>query len=331
MKVGVHFNFQNYTDWERFEAQQIAEEPIISDAKLYEEDLHLGGLVEPLGFDSYWCIDHHFSPYIMTAGAMQNLTYFAGKTERIDLGTMVIVLPWYDPVMISEQIAVLDNMLQGRKLTLGLGRGAAKREFEAFRSPMGESRDRFMESLEIVRKALTQEFFSHEGEFYTIPETTIRPRPRNPQRLLDSMRVAWISPETLEIAANAGLGMLFTNSKKWDEYQADVKRFNEIRVGQGWSPRQPTVVANVACFDTEEEAWDVMLAATGEFQESVERHYRFFRVRPLRSDQGLQVLRRVRPARTRRPPRNSAPSSPPCRRPGARPTWSSKSSSTSSR
>ena len=182
MKVGVHFNFQNYTDWERFEAQQIAEEPIISDAKLYEEELHLGGLVEPLGFDSYWCIDHHFSPYIMTAGAMQNLTYFAGKTERIDFGTMVIVLPWYDPVMISEQIAVLDNMLQGRQLTLGLGRGAAKREFEAFRSPMGESRDRFMESLEVVRKALTQEFFSHEGDFYSIPETTIRPRPRNPQR-----------------------------------------------------------------------------------------------------------------------------------------------------
>ena len=275
MKVGVHFNFQNYSDWERFEAQRVSEAPLVSDQRLYEEELHLGGLVEPLGYDSYWCIDHHFSPYIMTAGALQNLTYFAGKTERIDFGTMVIVLPWYDPVMISEQITVLDNMLQGRKLTLGLGRGAAKREFDAFRSPMAESRDRFMESLDVVRKALTQEFFSHEGDFYTIPETTIRPRPRNPQALLDSMRVAWISPETLEIAANAGLGMLFTNSKKWEEYQDDVKRFNEIRALRGWAPRQPTVVANVACFDTEEEAWDVILEHTGKFQESVERHYHF--------------------------------------------------------
>ena len=275
MKVGVHFNYQNYSDWDRFEAQAVSQPPQISDQQVYEEELHLGGLVEPLGYDSYWCIDHHFSPYIMTSGALQNLTYFAGKTERIDFGTMVIVLPWYDPVAITEQITVLDNMLQGRKLTLGLGRGAAKREFEAFRSPMGESRDRFMESLEVVRKGLTQEFFSHEGDFYTIPETTIRPRPRNPQALLDSMRVAWISPETLEIAANAGLGMLFTNSKKWDEYQADVKRFNEIRVSQGWTPKQPTVVANVACFDTEEEAWAVMLEHTGKFQESVERHYHF--------------------------------------------------------
>ena len=275
MKVGVHFNFQNYHDWERFEAKRAAEDPTASDTRLYEEELHLGGLVEPLGFDSYWAIDHHFSPYIMTAGALQNLTYFAGKTERIDFGTMVIVLPWYDPVVVSEQISVLDNMLQGRKLTIGLGRGAAKREFDAYRSPMGESRERFMESLGVVRKALTQEFFSHEGDFYTIPETTVRPRPRNPDALVNSMRAAWISPETLEIAANAGLGMLFTNSKQWDQYQDDVKRFNEIRAERGWTPMQPTVVVNVACFDTEEEAWAVMLDHTREAQESVQRHYQF--------------------------------------------------------
>ena len=275
MKVGVHFNFQNYHDWERFEAKRAAEDPTASDTRLYEEELHLGGLVEPLGFDSYWAIDHHFSPYIMTAGALQNLTYFAGKTERIDFGTMVIVLPWYDPVVVSEQISVLDNMLQGRKLTIGLGRGAAKREFDAYRSPMGESRERFMESLGVVRKALTQEFFSHEGDFYTIPETTVRPRPRNPDALVNSMRAAWISPETLEIAANAGLGMLFTNSKQWDQYQDDVKRFNEIRAERGWAPMQPTVVVNVACFDTEEEAWAVMLDHTREAQESVQRHYQF--------------------------------------------------------
>ena len=274
MKIGVHFNFQNYADWERFE-RQAADEPEVSDARLYEEELHLAGLVEPLGFDSYWAIDHHFSPYIMTAGAMQHLTFMAGRTERIDFGTMVIVLPWYDPVSIAEQISVLDNMLQGRRLTLGLGRGAAQREFDAFRSPMGESRDRFLESLQILRKALTQEWFSHEGDFYTIPETTIRPRPRNPQRLLDSLKVAWISPETLKIAAEADLGMLFTNSKQWDEYQQDLRDFNAIRGEHGWHPLQPTVVANVACLETEAEAWELMRRHTIEAQLSIQHHYRF--------------------------------------------------------
>ena len=272
MRAGVHFNFQNYTDWDRFEARR-AEEPRISDQQIYEEDLHLAGLVEPLGFDSYWAIDHHFGPYIMTGGAIQHLTYMAGKTERIDFGTMVVVLPWYDPVVVAEQISVLDNLLQGRRLTLGLGRGAAKREFDAYRVPMDQSRDRFAEALEVVKKALTEQWFSHEGQFFHIPETTIRPRPRNPQRLIDGMRVAWTSPQTLPITANAGLGMLMTNQKSWEEYRQDVRDFNAVRAGKGWAPIQPTVVVNVACMDSEEEAWDIMRRHSAEAQDSVLRHY----------------------------------------------------------
>jgi len=272
MRAGVHFNFQNYTDWDRFEARR-AEEPRISDQQIYEEDLHLAGLVEPLGFDSYWAIDHHFGPYIMTGGAIQHLTYMAGKTERIDFGTMVVVLPWYDPVVVAEQISVLDNLLQGRRLTLGLGRGAAKREFDAYRVPMDQSRDRFAEALEVVKKALTEQWFSHDGQFFHIPETTIRPRPRNPQRLIDGMRVAWTSPQTLPITANAGLGMLMTNQKSWEEYRQDVRDFNAVRAGKGWAPIQPTVVVNVACMDSEEEAWDIMRRHSAEAQDSVLRHY----------------------------------------------------------
>ncbi|MGI8549298.1 MAG: LLM class flavin-dependent oxidoreductase, partial [Dehalococcoidia bacterium] len=272
MRVGVHFNYQNYGDWDRFEAHQPGPARV-SDQQLYEEDLYLGGLVEPLGFDSYWAIDHHFSPYIMTGGAIQNLTYFAGKTERIDFGTMVIVLPWYDPVVVAEQVSVLDNLLQGRRLTLGLGRGAAKREFDGYRVPMDEARDRFAEALEVLRTALTQEWFSHEGQFYHIPETTIRPRPRNPEELVARMRVAWTSPQTLPIAANAGLGMLMTNQKSWEEYREDVRGFNAVRAEKGWAPIQPSVVVHVACCETEAEAWDTILHHTTEAQISIQRHY----------------------------------------------------------
>lgn len=274
MKVGIHLNFQNYTDWDRFERKASNEPQPISDAQIYEEDLHIGSLVEPLGYDSLWAIDHHFSPYVMTGGAVQNLTYFAGMTERIDFGTMVVVLPWYDPIVICEQIAVLDNMLQGRKLTIGLGRGAGEREFDAFRIPMGESRDRFLESLEILKKAWHNEFFAHEGEFFTIPETTIRPRPRTPE-MLDNLKVAWVSPGTLKIAADAGLGMLFTNQKSWKEYRTDLHEFNGVRAEHGWGPRQPTVVVNVVCTETHDEGWDRMLQHVTEAQDSVERHYHF--------------------------------------------------------
>ena len=268
----MHFNYQNYSDWGRFEARRPGP-PAVSDQQIYEEDLHLGGLVEPLGFDSYWAIDHHVSPYIMTGGAIQHLAYFAGKTSRIDFGTMVIVLPWYDPVQAAEQVSVLDNLLQGRRLTLGLGRGAAKREFDAYRIPMDESRDRFAEALDVLRLALIREWFSYEGRFYQIPETTVRPRPRNPEDLVGRMRVAWTSRETLPIAANAGLGMLMTNQKSWEEYREDVRGFNAVRAEKGWEPIQPTVVVNVACFDTEEEAWETIRRHSVEAQLSVRKHY----------------------------------------------------------
>ncbi|MCA9830769.1 MAG: LLM class flavin-dependent oxidoreductase [Dehalococcoidia bacterium] len=287
MRAGVHFNFQNYSDWARFESHGAGPQAV-TDQQVYEEDLYLASLVEPLGFDSYWAIDHHFGPYIMTGGAIQHLTFMAGQTKRIDFGTMVVVLPWYDPVVIAEQISVLDNLLQGRCLTLGLGRGAAKREFDAYRVPMDESRDRFAESLQVVRKALTQEWFSHEGDFYTIPETTIRPRPRNPQALVDSMRVAWTSPQTLPITANAGLGMLMTNQKSWEEYRQDVREFNAVRAGKGWSPTQPTVVVHVSCFDTEAEAWAVMRRHTIEAQDSILRHYGWKDEQRLRQTKGYE-------------------------------------------
>ena len=286
MRAGVHFNYQNYADWGRFEARTGS--PGASDQQLYEEELYLGGLVEPLGYDSYWAIDHHFSPYIMTGGALQNLTYFAGKTSRIDFGTMVVVLPWYDPVVVAEQISVLDNLLQGRKLTLGLGRGAAKREFDAYRVPMDESRERFAEALVVLKKALSQEWFAHEGHYFTIPETTVRPRPRDAEGLLSRMRVAWTSTETLPITANAGLGMLMTNQKSWDEYREDVRGFNAIRAGRGWGPVQPTVVVHVSCFDTEEEAWSVIRDHTIEAQISVQKHYGWADVERIKNTKGYE-------------------------------------------
>jgi alkanesulfonate monooxygenase SsuD/methylene tetrahydromethanopterin reductase-like flavin-dependent oxidoreductase (luciferase family) len=300
MRTGVHVNFQNYTDWDRFEAQKPAAYAV-SDQQIYEEDLHLAELVEPLGFDSYWAIDHHFGPYIMTGGAIQHLTFMAGRTQRIDFGTMVVVLPWYDPVVVAEQISVLDNLLRGRRLTLGLGRGAAKREFDAYRIPMDESRDRFAESLDVLRKALTQEWFSHDGHFYQIPETTIRPRPRNPQALLDGMRVAWTSPQTLPITANSGLGMLMTNQKSWEEYRQDVTDFNAVLAGKGLAPKQPTVVIHVSCFDTEEEAWEVIRKHTIEAQDSILRHYGWKEADRFRQTKGYEQYARFSEIANSRP------------------------------
>ena len=152
-----------------------------SDAEVFAEHLALGDLAEPLGFDSLWALEHHFTGYAMSPSPTQLLSYFAGRTKRITLGTAVIVLPWHDPVRVAEQIALLDIMSGGRCL-FGFGRGAASVEYAGFRIPMEEARPRFVEAAQIVVKALTNESFEWEGEFFKIPRTSIRPRPDLPSR-----------------------------------------------------------------------------------------------------------------------------------------------------
>jgi alkanesulfonate monooxygenase SsuD/methylene tetrahydromethanopterin reductase-like flavin-dependent oxidoreductase (luciferase family) len=79
-----------------------------TDAQLYADELRLADQAEGLGFDSIWTIEHHFTDYSLSPDPIQFLTYMAGRTERVKLGTMVIVLPWHDPVRVAESVSVLD-------------------------------------------------------------------------------------------------------------------------------------------------------------------------------------------------------------------------------
>jgi len=276
MRFGVTFFMQNYEDWGRYDAKAYERPARTVDWQIYEDGLRLANLVEPLGFDSLWTVEHHFTPYTMVPNPLQFLTYMAGRTSRIDFGTMVIVLPWHDPVQVAEEVAMLDNLLEGRQLTLGLGRGAGRVEFEGMRIPMGESRARFLEALEILRRALRDETFSFDGEYYQVPQMSIRPRPRSGAALLDRMYCAWGSPETVPLAANAGLAPLFIPQKSWEEIAAEVVLFNSVRADNGWEPQQPTIVCWVYCAETDEQAWDVARQYMGNYVNSAYRHYEIF-------------------------------------------------------
>src|SRR4029077_6072340 len=85
----------------------------------------------------------------MCPDVLQFLTYMAGRTTRAQLGSMVGVLPWHDPMRVAEEVQMLGTISGGR-LVLGLGRGAGKVEFDGFRLSMDESRQRFVESAETL-------------------------------------------------------------------------------------------------------------------------------------------------------------------------------------
>src|SRR5437867_3549826 len=205
-----------------------------SDASVFAEHLTLGDLAEPLGFDSVFALEHHFTGYAMSPSPTQLLSYIAGRTKRIILGTAVIVLPWHDPVRVAEEIALLDILSNGR-CVFGFGRGAASVEYAGFRVPMEEARSRFVEAAKIVVKALTHDVFDWDGEFFKIPPTSIRPRPiSHPERRFYASSV---SPESAEIRARLGFGLLVIMQNEWPKAAEDIRRYRDITESVGHAPR----------------------------------------------------------------------------------------------
>ncbi|MBL6953110.1 MAG: LLM class flavin-dependent oxidoreductase [Alphaproteobacteria bacterium] len=243
-----------------------------SDAAVLAEHLTLGDLAEPLGFDSLFGLEHHFTGYSMSPSPLQLLTYFAGRTKRITLGTCVIVLPWQDPIRVAEQIAYLDLLCGGRCM-FGFGRGAATVEYAGFRIPMEEARPRFAESAELITKALSQEVFDWDGEYYKIPKMSIRPRPMShPERRFYASSV---SPESAEIMAKLGFGMMVIMQNEWVKAATDIQSFRDIAISVGHTPKPPVILTNVSVADSREEANERAQQYLGAKWDSIDNHYKF--------------------------------------------------------
>jgi alkanesulfonate monooxygenase SsuD/methylene tetrahydromethanopterin reductase-like flavin-dependent oxidoreductase (luciferase family) len=243
-----------------------------SDASVVGEHLVLGDLAEPLGFDSLFALEHHFTGYAMSPAPTQLLSYYAGRTRRITLGTAVIVLPWHDPIRVAEQIALLDILCGGR-CVFGFGRGAASAEYEGFRIPMEEARPRFVEAAQIIVKALTDDSFEYDGEFYRIPRTAIRPRPiSHPERRFHASAV---SPDSAEIMAKLGFGLLMVMQNEWPKAAADIARYREIALEAGHTPRPPIILTNVCCAESRDEAHERAFKYLGQKWQSIDDHYHF--------------------------------------------------------
>ena len=246
VKVNIAVTAHNIDDWDRILAGAYDRGPAEPDADQVEKGLAFGDLAEPLGYDGVWVPDHFGSPYSMSPNPLQILTYFAARTERISLGTMVLVLPWWHPVRLAHQIAWLDIVSNGRFETIGLGRGVAKREFDALGVSREESRQRFAECLDILELALTTERFSYDGEIFRIPEASLRPQPRT-RDLPSRFYGASATNTSLEFMARRGLKPLAVGNKPLSESAEDLKLVNRYRAEEGMAPCQSKNVMFMHC------------------------------------------------------------------------------------
>ena len=254
MHCGVMVTGYNQGDWPRLMAGDYDRPPEVPDAANMDDTLYMGDLVEPLGFDSIWATEHYGSAYSMQPNPLQYLAYWAGRTSRVDVGTAVIVAPWWNPVRLASEIAMLDILLRGRRLHLGIGRGIAPHEYASLGYPIEQSHKYFYDVIGAIRAADGAERFEFRGDVYDIPPTTIRPQARHKGELTRDIKVAFTTEASARMAAENGLGQMFVAGDDVDEMTAKVRRFNTIRKELGLPPDQPTTLLWMYCAETEAEA-----------------------------------------------------------------------------
>ena len=254
MHCGVMVTGYNQGDWPRLMAGDYDRPPAIPDAANMDDTLYMGELVEPLGFDSIWATEHYGSAYSMQPNPLQYLAYWAGRTSRVDVGTAVIVAPWWNPVRLASEISMLDILLKGRRLHLGIGRGISPHEYASLGYPIEQSHKYFYDVINVIRAADGAERFEFQGDVYNIPPTTIRPQARHKGDLTRDIKVAFTTEASARMAAENGLGQMFVAGDNVDEMTDKVRRFNSIRRELGLPPDQPTTLLWMYCAETEEEA-----------------------------------------------------------------------------
>jgi probable F420-dependent oxidoreductase len=207
---------------------------------------------ESEGFDSLWVIDRILWPsepqtpyppspdgswpeiYQNVIDPISTLTYVAGLTQRIKLGTGIIDMLYQNPLLLANRLAALDNLSKGR-LLLGLGLGHSKDEFDAAGVPFEKRGERADEFLQVLNKVWYDDTVEHHGKYYTIPKSVIGPKPFQ-QKI--PIYLAGFSPKALErVISSDAKGWIGIPQLDYDAFKQGQELLNKAAKEHGRDPQ----------------------------------------------------------------------------------------------
>ncbi len=223
---------------------------------------------ERWGLDAMWLAELHVAPERSVLSAPLNIaSAIATRTTRMKIGIAVQVLPLCHPLRLAEEAATVDHISHGR-LIFGVGRSGFPRTYEAYGIPYAESRERFAEVLEIVRRAWTQERFSFDGRFYKFDNVCLVPKPY--QTPHPEIRIAATSPDTYAAIGKLGYPIFCAvRLGTLSELAPNLVAYREAYAAAG-HPGRGQVFLRVPVYVAETEA-----RARAEPQDSIMHFYRY--------------------------------------------------------
>jgi alkanesulfonate monooxygenase SsuD/methylene tetrahydromethanopterin reductase-like flavin-dependent oxidoreductase (luciferase family) len=205
-------------------------------AQYYAESLRLAELADELGYHHVKTVEHYFFAYGgYSPDPVTFLAAVAARTNRVRLITGAVIPAFTHPIKLAAKLAMLDNISGGR-LDVGFGRAFLPDEFDAFQIPMDESRDRFDESVEAIRRLWTEENVVWKGRFHQFGPVTLHPRPFQQPRPPVLVAAAF-TPASCENAGRNGYGLLLVPSIVPREHaQAMLRIYRDARAAAGHDP-----------------------------------------------------------------------------------------------
>jgi len=223
---------------------------------------------ERWGLDAMWLAEIHVNPERSVCSAPLTLaSAIAARTKRMKIGTGVQVLPLCHPLRLAEEAATVDQISHGR-LIFGIGRSGFPRTYEAYGVPYGESRERFAETLEILKQAWTESSFSYQGKYYSFDNVKLTPKPY--QKPWPEIRVAANSADTFPQIARLGHAVLVAvRQGTLEELEPNITAYREAWKEAG-HPGEGKVFLRAPVYLAETDQ-----AARDEPEESIMYFYRY--------------------------------------------------------
>lgn len=203
----------------------------VDDAAALQLTVESARLAESLGYDRLWVSEHHFMDFGVCSQALTLAGYLLGLTKRIRVGTAVVLAPLVHPVTLAEQVALLDQVSDGR-LDIGLGRGGYGLDYEVFDVEPERWSAEVEATIGTLIDLLSQTDVSSDSEHFAIPPVTVRPRPRSKPH--PPIYIASASERSISEAARRRLPLQFHFPQDTESRVRIIEQYRECARLQGW-------------------------------------------------------------------------------------------------
>jgi probable F420-dependent oxidoreductase len=239
LKFGPIVHFRNPHQWYR------------DPTKLYHEIIDSIVMADDLGYDNVYITEHHVTQDDWAPSPLMLLSAVAMRTKKIRLSTCVGLLPFYHPVRLAEDGAVLD-ILSGGRYDFGFGLGYRPEEFRAYGMEMKQRSRRADEMLEIIRRLWEGDTVTFKGKYFQCEKTRLTPRPV--QRPRPPMYIGGFAPNAVKRAARVGDGLMGGTPDSVKVYLDELRAL-------GKDPSKAVVIAGNSWLyvsNDPEKSWDAI-------------------------------------------------------------------------